>query len=446
MSESETLKSGVLILKIKLLLFILLSALIISSCSFLKNPGRNSGEGDNDGVTEMPSGPSLPSDSPATDEPSDNIDDLISSMSVEDKIGQMFFITRRMNEDEQRQLSLDDDLRKIIETYKPGGFIFFEQNIYSIPQTKTFIEDLQESSTIPMFIGIDEEGGIVTRLNKAEKLRSTQMPDPYTIGLTKNPENAYNVSKAISEEIKSLGFNLNFAPVADIFSNPLNKVIGKRAYSSDPEIASVMVTEAVKATMENGVIPVIKHFPGHGDTIQDSHTGIAIVENDIDRLRNVEFLPFRAGIEAGVPMVMTAHVLTPHITNDELPATLSKTILSDILRKELKFDGVIITDGLEMSAISSYFSEEEAVVLAVEAGVDILLLPRNFETAFDALLQAVKNGRISEDRIDESVRRILKVKQEYIFNASENLPDPEEVLGSEAHRNLAERIREDSTR
>ena len=388
----------------------------------------------------------MPSDSPATDEPSDNIDDLISSMSVEDKIGQMFFITRRMNEDGQRQLSLDDDLRKIIETYKPGGFIFFEQNIYSIPQTKTFIEDLQESSTIPMFIGIDEEGGIVTRLNKAEKLRSTQMPDPYTIGLTKNPENAYNVSKAISEEIKSLGFNLNFAPVADIFSNPLNKVIGKRAYSSDPEIASVMVTEAVKATMENGVIPVIKHFPGHGDTIQDSHTGIAIVENDIDRLRNVEFLPFRAGIEAGVPMVMTAHVLTPHITNDELPATLSKTILSDILRKELKFDGVIITDGLEMSAISSYFSEEEAVVLAVEAGVDILLLPRNFETAFDALLQAVKNGRISEDRIDESVRRILKVKQEYIFNASENLPDPEEVLGSEAHRNLAERIREDSTR
>lgn len=433
-------------MKIQLLGIFLITAIIFSSCSILMNPdGNNPGNIDNGGVIEVPSITPLPSETPGTEKPIDKIEEIISSMSIQEKIGQMFFITRRTNEDGHRQLLLDDSLKNIIETYKPGGFIFFEENLDNISQTKTFIEDLQNSSSIPMFIGIDEEGGIVTRLNKAEKLHSTKMPAPFTIGSTKNPENAYNAAKAISEEIKSLGFNLNFAPVADVFSNPQNRVIGKRAYSTDPNLASLKVSEAVKATMENGIIPVIKHFPGHGDTLQDSHSGIAIVENDIERLRKVEFLPFKAGIQAGVPMVMTAHVLTPHITDDELPATLSKTILDDILRKELEFDGIIITDGLEMSAISSYFPETEAVVMAVEAGVDILLLPKNIDEAYDALLEAVKNGNISEERIDESVRRILKVKSEFIFNAPENELNPEEVLGSEEHKKLAEKIREEST-
>ncbi|NMA65192.1 MAG: glycoside hydrolase family 3 protein [Clostridiaceae bacterium] len=431
-------------MRIQLLFFVLITALIFSSCS-IQNPSGNTPGNINDNGQIETSSPA-PSSSPVvTKKPLKDVDEIINLLTLEEKIGQMFFIAKRTKDDGQWQLSFDKNLRRIIETYKPGGFIFFQENLDTISQTQSFIEDLQNASSIPMFIGIDEEGGIVTRLNKAENLHSTIMPEPYTIGATKNPQNAYDVSKAISREIKSLGFNLNFAPVADVFSNPKNRVIGKRAYSSDPDLASRMVTEAVNATVESGIIPVIKHFPGHGDTLQDSHTGIAIVENDIERLRSFELLPFRAGIEAGVPMVMTAHVLTPHITDDELPATLSKTMLEDILRNELEFDGIIITDGLEMSAISSYFSEEEAVVMAMNAGVDILLLPKNLENAYDALLTAVKQGKISEERINASVRRILKVKLDYIFDAPENNLNPKDVLGCEEHKKLAEKIREEST-
>jgi len=205
-----------------------------------------------------------------------------------------------------------------------------------------------------------------------------------------------------------------------------------------------MVAEAVKGAADGRIIPVVKHFPGHGDTLQDSHTGIAIVENDIERLRQVEFLPFKAGIEAGASMVMTAHVLTPNITDDGLPATLSGTMLQKYLRDELGFDGVIITDGLEMSAISSYFSEEEAVVRAVEAGVDMLLLPRDFEKAFDALINAVKNGQVSEERIDESVGRILTLKKESGISFVKSDLNPDEVLGSPEHKALADKIRKES--
>ena len=373
-----------------------------------------------------------------------DIDELLSSMTLEEKIGQMFFIGRRTDENGKPLHMPDATLERLIDKYKPGGFIFFAENLDTIDQTVSFINSLQDASKIPMFIGIDEEGGIVSRLNKAKALHPTVMPEAYAIGKTNNSKYAYEASKTVATEIRSLGFNLNFAPVADIFSNPANKVIGRRAYSSDANIAAKMVAEAVKGAADGRIIPVVKHFPGHGDTLQDSHTGIAIVENDIERLRQVEFLPFKAGIEAGASMVMTAHVLTPNITDDGLPATLSGTMLQKYLRDELGFDGVIITDGLEMSAISSYFSEEEAVVRAVEAGVDMLLLPRDFEKAFDALINAVKNGQVSEERIDESVGRILTLKKESGISFVKSDLNPDEVLGSPEHKALADKIRKES--
>ena len=204
-----------------------------------------------------------------------------------------------------------------------------------------------------------------------------------------------------------------------------------------------MVAEAVKGMDDSGIIPVLKHFPGHGDTLQDSHTGVAVVENDLERLRRVEFLPFKAGIAAGADIVMTAHVMTPEITRNDLPATLSKPMI-DILRNELSFDGVIITDGLEMSAISALYKEEDAVVTAVQAGIDMLLLPKDLESAYNAVLTAVRDGRIGEDRIDESVKRILKLKLEKLTDRPDEIQDPEEVLGSKEHRDLAEQIRKES--
>lgn len=440
----------------KLILVILATLLLLSSCLYSKPDNINPSDKTDDIPSSSPepskdvSEPSETGNNPGsrliseTGEIVGDIDDLLTSMTLEEKIGQMFFIGRRTDENGQPQLSLDSSLKTVIDKYKPGGFIFFAENLDNIDQTVSFINSLQETSRIPMFIGIDEEGGIVTRLNRAEALHSTFMPEPFVIGRTNNSEYAYRASKAIAKEVKSLGFNLNFAPVADVFSNPSNKVIGRRAYSDDANIAAEMVSEAVKGAVDAQIIPVIKHFPGHGDTLQDSHTGIAIVENNIDRLRKVEFLPFKAGINAGAGMVMTAHVLTPHITDDNLPATLSKTMLQDYLRNELGFDGVIITDGLEMSAISAYYSEEEAVVMAVEAGVDMLLLPRDFEKAFNSILEAVRANLISEERIDESVRRILTLKKESKISFEKSDLDPNEVLGSPEHRALAESIRKDS--
>ncbi len=370
---------------------------------------------------------------------------LMATLTLEEKIGQMFFITSRRDKKGNLQLNMDDDLKRTIEQFKPGGFIFFTENLESIDQTVTFIEDLQKSSTIPLFMGIDEEGGVVTRLNKAPLLHSTVMPTPFDIGRTNNTRYAYEAAFAISEEIKSLGFNLNFAPVADIFTNPKNTVIGKRAYASEAELAAKMVEWAVKGSRDCGIIPVIKHFPGHGDTSQDSHTGSAVVEKSLDQLKSTEFIPFKAGIEAGAGMVMTAHVLAPLINDNNLPATLSKPILN-ILREDLGFDGVIITDGLEMNAISAFYPEDEAVVLAVEAGVDILLLPNDLESAYSAVLNAVRNGRLTEQRIDESVRRILTLKYEWLINAPPlGSLNPENTLGSEEHKALADSIRKDSS-
>lgn len=432
----------------KALSLIFLSSLLLSACSGAHAP-IPSVPGDSPTVTPLgptptPSaGTEGPSDG-ADGKPADDVEKLLSDMTLEEKIGQMFFITSRFDKDGKRQLNMDEELEKILTSYKPGGFIFFEQNLDNISQTVSFIEDIQKTADIPMFIAIDEEGGIVSRLDDAEALHSTLMPEAYTIGMTGNEKYAYEVSKAIAEEVKSLGFNVNFAPVADVFSNPKNTVIGKRAFSSDAKIASKMVAEAIKGAYDAGVIPCIKHFPGHGDTLQDSHTGIAVVENDLQRLREVEFLPFRAGIDAGVDFVMTAHVLTPKITDDGLPATLSGTMLNDILRNELGFEGIIITDGLEMNAISAVYPEDEVVVMAIEAGVDMLLLPVDFPDAFDAVLSAVKDGRISEDRIDQSVRRILNVKLKNIMNKEPSNLDPESVLGSREHRELAQRIKEEA--
>ena len=374
---------------------------------------------------------------------------ILNKMSLEEKVGQLFFIASRTNKDGTNRLTMTEDLETLIKTCHPGGFLFFAENLDTIAQTTTFIEAIKLASRYPLFMGIDEEGGLVTRLNKATALHSTKMPDAFTIGLTGNPEFAFEAARAIGEEIKSLGFNLDFAPVADVYTNPKNKVIGKRAYGTEAEPVAKMVVQGIKGFQDVGIIPVIKHFPGHGDTLSDSHTGAAIVEQDLERLRKVELVPFKAGIDAGTGMVMTAHVLTPGITSNGLPATLSPEIITGLLREELSYDGVVITDGLEMSAVSSYFEEEEAVVKALLAGVDMLLLPRDFESAYGAVFNAVQSGTISIERLDTSVLRILKLKAVYglLDSGGEepgNLPDPEEILGSREHQDLADKIRKEA--
>ena len=418
-------------------------SMLLGSCSWMKTPADPVVPKETN-TPEAPSNTGMPVTTPTPSSAGgpDAAEEILAQMTLEEKIGQMFFIGSRKNAAGQRQLALDEPLKKVLTQFQPGGFIFFAENLDTISQTTAFIEELQKDAEIPLFIGIDEEGGTVTRLNKAEKLHSTVMPAPYTIGSTGNSEYAFMAAKAIGEELKSLGFNLNFAPVADVFSNPKNKIIGRRAYSEDPSVVSEMVAQAVKGTKESGIIPVLKHFPGHGDTLEDSHTGAAVVNKDLEQLNQAELPPFGSGIEAGAEMVMMGHLMTPEITDNGLPATLSRSIVEGVLREQLGFDGVIITDGLEMSAITAFYSEEEAVVMAVGAGIDILLLPNDFSKAYNAVLTAVMDGRISEERIDESVIRILALKLRAI--SGKPTQAPETVLGSPEHQQLAERIREEA--
>lgn len=369
------------------------------------------------------------------------IRDIMDSMTLEEKVGQMLFLAYRKDMNGQNALEMDETLRDMISRYSPGGFVLFSENLDTIGQTVDFINDLQEASRIPLFISVDEEGGIVSRLNKAPALHSTVMPDAFAIGLTNDPEYAYKAARAIAEELLSLGFNMNFAPVADIFSNPLNKVIGRRAYGTEPKIVSSMVASAVKGYLDRNIIPVLKHFPGHGDTSEDTHTGAARVDHDLERLISFELLPFMEGIKSGAGAVMVAHVLLPKLMEEPVPATMSTEVVTELLRERLGFDGVVITDALEMSAVSSYYSDEEAAVAAVHAGVDMLLMPGSVEKAYGALLSAVENGIVTEERIDQSVYRILLLKEKCgILDGTIQRPDPEATLGSSEHQSIAREI------
>ncbi len=345
-------------------------------------------------------------------------------------------------------LRADEETLKAIRLWKPGGVILFSVNMDTVAQTAAFIRQLQASSGIPLFIGVDEEGGKVSRLAAAKNMGAVPMPPAAVIGKTGIADFAKEAAAAMGAQLSQLGFNLDFAPVADINTNPENPVIGNRAYGTEPEPTSLMVAAALEGLRQAGIIPVVKHFPGHGDTQTDSHLGLAVVAGDRKRMDAVELVPFRAAIAAGAPVVMTAHVNTPGISERQLPATLNPDILDGLLRDELQFGGVIITDAMEMGAITENYGEDESIVMAVEAGVDMLLVPVSLERACNALVEAVKSGRIPEERVNESVLRILSLKNSFGLkkaDVQESSPVPTQFSGSAQWRELVNRI-EDAAR
>lgn len=303
--------------------------------------------------------------------------------------------------------TLTPDQKQNLAKYAPSGIVFFGGNIQNATQVKKYISDLQTNSKYGLFIATDQEGGIVDRLAAAGITRFGNMA---TIGATKDPSQAYNVGATYGKEMKALGFNIDFAPVADVNTNPKNPVIGVRAFGSDPNLVASMVSQEVKGLQDNGVSATLKHFPGHGDTSTDTHTGIAVVQNDLNRLRQVELVPFKAGITAGADLVLTAHIQLPKIDPSNLPATMSKTIVTDLLRTELGFTGVIITDALDMDAISAYYTPDQVVTNCVNAGIDILLMPKKYFDTYSAFVSLAKSHKITEDRINQSVLRILNLK------------------------------------
>lgn len=343
---------------------------------------------------------------------------ILAGMTLDEKIGQMFVVdtanleygTRGGNTNinaTDNSVVLSQNQTVNLVKFQPGGVVFFGGNIASKQQIQQYINDLQANSPRGLIIATDQEGGIVDRLSVAGITRYPNMAD---IGATGDPNQAGVVGTVYGQEMKVLGFNVNFAPVADVNTNPNNPVIGVRAFDSNPNLVASMVAAEVQGLQANGVGATLKHFPGHGDTATDTHTGMAVVESDAERLHSVELVPFKAGIEVGADLVLTAHIKLPNIDPSGLPATMSKIIITDLLRGELGFDGVVITDALDMAAISNYYSSAEVVANCVNAGVDILLMPKNYFEAHEAFLGLVQGGSISEERVNQSVLRILDLK------------------------------------
>ena len=295
--------------------------------------------------------------------------------------------------------------------------IIFGKNISSEDQLKKLNADLMAEGAlknIPLFIGIDEEGGSITRISSKEGFDDIKnVGDMKNIGNSGDLHNSYDAAVYIADYLKEYNINLDFAPVADINSNPKNPIIGDRAFGSDPKEVSDMVEAFRKGLNDEGVASCIKHFPGHGDTETDSHKGIAVSNRTLDELKENEFVPYYRAIENDVDMIMVAHICVPKVTGDQTPASLSKTVVTDILRNELGYDGVVITDAMDMKAITDYYGQGEAARLAVDAGCDFILESQVCGEAYNTVLGAVYAGEISEERIDQSVRRILRLKYKY---------------------------------
>lgn len=334
------------------------------------------------------------------------VDETLVGMTLHEKVCQMMFVTPEELTGEDGVTVAGDATRQALENYPVGGIVYFAKNLESQDQVKEMIDNSQKDSSIGLFVATDEEGGVVNRL--MDTVGTTYIGSMYYYK-DDGDETAYENAYTIANDMSALGFNLDFAPVADVWSNPDNTVIGERAYSDDYAQAAELVGNAVKGFNDGGVMCTLKHFPGHGDTAEDSHYSSAYVHRTKEEIMADEMQPFRSGIEAGAEFVMVGHLIVPDI--DEVPATLSYKIATGILRDELKFEGVAITDSFEMESIADNYSVDDAVVMSVKAGMDMILQPKDMASAVNSIEQAVADGELSEDRIDESVRRILTLKE-----------------------------------
>lgn len=337
---------------------------------------------------------------------------ILSGMTLEEKVYQMMFVTPESLTGVGQVTQSGNTTKEALGKYPVGGIIYFSQNIKTREQVTQMITSAQEYSKIPLFIGVDEEGGRVARIANNPEMCTTKlspMKDVETI------EDAYNVGQTLGKELKELLFNVDFAPVADVIIYEKNSEIGDRSFGTDPNWVADCVGEVVKGLEENGVSATLKHFPGHGSTKVDSHTGYSASERTIDELRQCEFLPFEKGIAAGCDFVMVSHMTLVNATSEKLPSSLSKEVITGYLKSDLGFKGIVITDSLSMGAITKEYGVDEAAVLAIEAGNDMLLMPKDIKISADAVIKAVNEGRISEERIDESIRKILNTKKQKVL-------------------------------
>ena len=363
----------------------------------------------------------------------EKVEKTLNNMTLDEKIGQMITIFYNSQE-------MDNTLKSAIEDVKPGGFILFGDNITTYEKTLKLIKDIKGLSKIPMFISIDEEGGNVQRLRQLKDYEITDIPYMYELGEKNDLELTYNVGKVIAEELKVFGINMDFAPVIDVYSNKDNKVIGKRSFGNSVDIVSKNGEILAKSLMDNGIIPVYKHFPGHGNTAIDSHYDLPVVNKTKEELLNSDLIPFVDAINKGANVIMIGHLAVPDITKDNTPASLSKELITNFLKKELNYNGLVVTDALNMGALTKYYDKDDLCGEAVKAGVDILLMPTSSRKCLSSIKTKVNNNEVSEEQINDSVRKILKLKYENIVDNYDNYLSVD-YLNNEEHKNIINSIK-----
>lgn len=350
----------------------------------------------------------------------DTPDAVLRQMTLRQKVGQLFIVNLDALDPSQTQeqifdpyaigvTELSESMGRTLAQYPVGGMVALAKNLTSPDQVIRFSQALQSASAIPLFLCVDEEGGPVARFANQEAFGLPRYDSAAAVGASADPADALEMGRTIGSYLAEYGFHVDFAPVADVNTNPDNPVIGIRAFSDDPQIAAEMAAAFADGLAEHGIIATFKHFPGHGDTAEDSHSGLAVVYKTMDELENCEFLPF---LEADArDMVMVAHVALPNVTGNMTPATLSREIVTEILREKLGFEGLVITDAMNMGAIADSYGCAEATVAALQAGCDIILMPQSLPEAFNAVLAALEDGSLSMQWLDETVYRILVFKQ-----------------------------------
>lgn len=398
-----------------------------------ENTKKNSEESAKEGSSLETAEETVSSDSPKSNPLLDNeVQTILDNMTLEDKIAQLFILyPETLVSGVNRVTAAGEMTREAFDRRPVGGLIYMRQNLESREQVQTMLSDFQEISLsrtgLPAFLCVDEEGGKVTSVGGTEALAIPRGEDMADIGARNRPEEAYQKGEFIGGYLSELGFNVDFAPVADVLSNPENTVVKKRSFGADPKLVTAMTAAFAEGLQSKGILGSYKHFPGHGATAGDTHKGYSYTDKTLEELKACELLPFIDGISRDIPMIMVGHISLPKVIGDDTPASLSSYIMTDLLREELGYKGIIITDALAMKAVIDEYSSDEAAVRALEAGADILLLPEDFELAFQGVLQAVNEGRLSRERLDQSLQRIIRQKLWLKEQAAEN-PKPEAAV------------------
>lgn len=344
----------------------------------------------------------------------EEVQNIVDSMSLEEKVAQLFLVQPEAIVDIGTATAAGDATKQAINKTPVGGFVYFSDNLQSEQQVQDMLRNVQKYSEdrigLPAFLSVDEEGGTVARVASTGRFDVTDVGDMAKIGASGDVQQARQAGETIGSYLSELGFNLDFAPDADVLTNPDNTVVKKRSFGSDPRVVSDMSLAVAQGLAQHQVYSVYKHFPGHGATAGDTHQGYAYTDKTLDELKQSELIPFENAIQNNAEFIMAAHISAPRVTGDDTPASLSKTMITDILRGQMGYDGIVVTDAMNMGAVTEQYTSAQAAVKALQAGADLVLMPEDFQEAYQGVLDAVKDGTLTEQRINESVTRIVKVK------------------------------------